>query len=121
MTAVSDRYRECFLYVDADDRDDVLLALARRLGVEPDRRTLGLPGAEIDVTGTGTDGRTPGGPDTFVEWGTKVEVYRTNATDAELVRLVTDLMLFLRSLGHRVVAACDFEDELPQIDLDKSD
>lgn len=115
MTAVSDQYSECFLYVDADDRGEVLTALARHFGVEPDRSTVRLTGAELDVTGTGA--RTPGGPDTFVEWGTKVEVYRTSAADAETVRLVTDLMLHLRSLGHRVVAACDFEDELPQTDL----
>ncbi len=34
-----------------------------------------------------------------------------------MVTLVTELMTFLRSRGHRVVAACDFEDELPQTDL----
>jgi hypothetical protein len=52
-----------------------------------------------------------------VEWGTNVEVYATSAPDAEVVRFVSDLMGFLRSRGHRVVAACDFEDELPQTDL----
>lgn len=115
MTAVPDRYQECFLYVDAEDRAAVLDLLAGRFGAEPDRRTLTLPGVELDVTGT--DAGTPGGPDTFVEWGTKVEVYRTSASDADMVTLVTELMTFLRSRGHRVVAACDFEDELPQTDF----
>jgi hypothetical protein len=115
MIGVSDRYRECFLYVDAEDRTAVLDTLARRFGVEPERRTLTLPGFELDVVGN--DARTPGRPDTFVEWGTNVEVYATSAPDAEVVRFVSDLMTFLRSRGHRVVAACDFEDELPQSDL----
>lgn len=115
MTGVSDRYRECFLYVDAQDRTAVLAALAQWLGVEPDRRTLSLPGFELDVVGNDT--RTPDRPDTFVEWGTNVEVYATSTSDAEIVRFVTALMEFLRSRGHRVVAACDFEDELPQADL----
>lgn len=116
MTDVPDRYQECFLHVDAEDRGAVLAALAHRSGVEPDRRTLVLPGIEIDVTGTGP--RAAGRPDTFVEWGTVVEVYATSVPGEEVVRFVTDLMVFLRSLGHRVVAACDFEDELPQTDLD---
>jgi hypothetical protein len=114
MTAVPDPYEECFLYVDAEDRAAVLAALAARFGVAPDGRTLVLTGVEIDVAGN--DRRTPGAPDTFVEWGTNVEVYKTTAPDEEMVRFVTDLMLFLRSLGHRVVAACDFEDELPPPD-----
>ena len=45
----------------------------------------------------GNDARTPGRPDTFVEWGTNVEVYATSAPDAEVVRFVSDLMGFLRS------------------------
>jgi hypothetical protein len=114
MTAVSDRYRECFLYVDAD-RDAVQSALARRFGVEPRRRTFTLPGVQIDIAGN--DRRTPGGPDVFTEWGANVEVYADTMPDAEVVTFVTDLMVFLRSLGHRVVAACDFEDELPQTDF----
>lgn len=115
MIAVSDRYQECFLYVDAEDRAAVLRALADRLGAAPVRRTLTVPGFEIDVVGN--DRRTPGGPDVFTEWGANVEVYRSSASDAEVVRFVTDLMVFLRSLGHRVIAACDFEDELPQTDF----
>jgi hypothetical protein len=56
MIGVSDRYRECFLYVDAEDRTAVLDALARRFAVESDRRTLTLPGVELDVVGN--DART---------------------------------------------------------------
>lgn len=115
MTAVSDRYRECFLYVDAEDRHAVLDALAGRLGAVVDGRTLLRPNVEIDIVGNDT--RRPGAPDTFVEWATKVEVYASTMPDAEVVAFVTDLMTFLRSRGHRVVAACDFEDELPQTDL----
>ena len=115
MTAVSDRYRECFLFVDADDRAGVLDALARRYGVTPVRRRLDLSAAELHVVGG--DKPTPGGPDTFVQWGTKIEFEATTMPDGEVVGFVAGLMGFLRSRGHRVVAACDFEDELPQLDL----
>lgn len=115
MTAMSDRYQECCLFVDADDRAAVLADLARRYGVVPAGRQLLLPGAEIDVVSS--DKPTPGGPDTFIEWGTKIEFYATAMPDTEVVRSLTDLMVFLRARGNRVVAACDFEDELPQTDF----
>ena len=112
MTAVSDRYRECFLHVDAADPAAVLTALAERFAVTPDRRSLALPGIELDVLGNGDTSAAD-----FVGWPTKVDVYAAGATDAEVVTFVTDLMTVLRASGHRVVAACDFEDELPQTDL----
>ena len=115
MTVMSERYQECMLFVDADDRSAVLSDLATRYGVTPVRRRLVLPGAELDVVSS--DKPTPGGPDTFIEWGTKVEFSATTMSDAEVVRFVSDLMVFFRSRGHRVVAACDFEDELPQLDF----
>lgn len=115
MTAVSDAYRECFLYVDADSPGEVLDALARHLGVEPDSRTLAARGFQLDVVGN--DARTGTGRDDFVDWGSKVEVYSDSVPSAEVVRFVTELMAVLRSHGQRVVAACDFEDELPQTDL----
>lgn len=111
MTGVSDRYRECFLYVDAGDRQEVLAGLSRQLGVTPDRRTLTVPGFELDVVGNNDDAPS------FLSWNTKVEVYGRGATDADTVRFVTGVMEFLRFTGHRVVAACDFEDDLPQTDL----
>jgi hypothetical protein len=109
-------YRECFLYVDADSVEQVSGELAERLG--PPRRfdRFEADGIEVDVVRNGL--RLPDRPDTFVDWSTKVEVYADTASDAEVVRFVTDLMSFLRSKHHRVVAACDFEDELPQTDLD---
>ena len=113
MTAVSDRYRECFLYVDAADPAAVLTALAGRLDTVPDRRSLAVPGFELDVLGNDDTGAGD-----FVGWPTKIDVYASGAADAEIVTFVSGLMAYLRSLGHRVVAACDFEDELPQTDLD---
>jgi hypothetical protein len=62
--------------------------------------------------------RRPGRPDTFTDWPVLAEVEAGAATDAEVVSFVTGLMGFLRSAGYRVVAACDFENELPQVDLD---
>ena len=112
MTAVSDRYQDCFLFVDADDAAAVLVALSGHLGVPPDLRTLAVQGFEVEVVGNENPGPS------FLGWPTKVEVYAQGAEDADMVRFATELMGFLRSTGHRVVAACDFEDELPQTDLD---
>lgn len=54
-----------------------------------------------------------------MNWRTIVEVYANELTaDDDVVRFLTDLMTYLRAAGYRVVAACDFEDELPQVDLD---
>ena len=115
MSAATPPYRECFLYVDADDVAQVSAALADHFGPAErfDRFVAG--DIEVDVVKNGL--RLPNRRDTFVDWTTKVEVYAGSAPDAEVVRFVADLMTYLRSGGHRVVAACDFEDELPQLDL----
>ena len=112
---VSAPYRECFLYVDADGVDQVTAELAERLGPARRFHRFDLRGFEIDVVKNGL--RLRDHSDDFIEWSTKVEVDAGTVADADVVRFVADLMGFLRSRGHRVVAACDFEDELPQTDL----
>jgi hypothetical protein len=109
-------YRECFLYVDADGFEQISGELAERLGTPSRFDRFRTDGFEVEVVRNGL--RLPDRPDTFVDWSTKVEVYADAAPDDEVVRFVTDLMGFLRSKHHRVVAACDFEDQLPQTDLD---
>lgn len=113
--STSPAYRECFLYVDAAGVEQLTAELATRLGPPErfDRFTVG--DIEVDVVENGM--RLPDRPDTFVDWPAKVEVYAESTPDADVARFVGDLMEFLRSRGHRVVASCDFEDELPQQDL----
>lgn len=114
MTGTTAGYRECFLYVDATGVDEVTAELADHLGPPGPFRRFERDGFEIDVVKNGL--RLRENPDDFIEWTTKVEVSAESAPDADVVRFVTALMGFLRSRGHRVVAACDFEDELPQTD-----
>ena len=71
------------------------------------------------------------GPDPeFVDWPTLIEMYPSTTqsagpddggrpddgarhSDVDLVPLITEVMDRLRRRGNRVVAACDFEDQLP--------
>lgn len=115
MNGTAATYRECFLYVDAGGVQQVASELEDVFGPRLRFDRFETAGFEIDVVKNGL--RLPDQPDSFVDWTTKVEVYADGPTGREVVRFVTDLMVFLRSLGHRVVAACDFEDELPQTDF----
>jgi hypothetical protein len=116
MGIATDPYRECFLYVDADNAEHLLDQLAAHFDTAESLGTLRLPKFEIDVVKNAL--RIEGRTDDFVDWRTKVEVYADEHTaDDEMVRFVTELMSYLRSAGYRVVAACDFEDELPQTDF----
>jgi hypothetical protein len=113
---VTEPYRECFLYVDGA-YSPVLDLVTQHFGVSERFGGLVLPGFEIDVE---KNDRILKGDDAadFVNWQTIVEVYAGEQTpDDQVVRFVTDLMTHFRSVGHRVVAACDFEDELPQDDF----
>jgi hypothetical protein len=59
----------------------------------------------------------PTGPLLWLARGSTSEP-RPGATDAEVVALIVELMQLVRANGHRVVAECDFTDELPQQDMD---
>ena len=112
----SERYEDCFIYVrGADDRAALCELLQRFLGATAELWTLTLTGFEIDIRKNKR--RQPQPEDDFVNWPTMVEVYADASTsDREMVDLTSRLMVFLRSSGFPNVAACDFEDELPQLD-----
>lgn len=113
MTSPS--HQECFLYVDAEGVEQVSAELAAQWGPAAPFDRFDLDGIEVVVVKNGL--RLPDRPDTFVDWTTKLEVYAETVPDSEVVTFVAGLMVLLRMQGHRVVAACDFEDELPQTDL----
>ena len=113
--STSPTHQECFLYVDAEGVEQVSAELATRLGPATPFDRFEAGGLEIVVVKNGL--RLPGRPDTFIDWTAKVEVYTETTPDSDVVRFVAELMGFLREHGHRVVAACDFEDDLPQTDL----
>jgi hypothetical protein len=110
-------HRRCELYVDAAG-DDAVLGLLRKLFRTDDRLgSFALDGLEVDV-GRNDLPTEEADPDDFVNWRAVVEISAgAETTDDRMVAFVADLMTSLRAAGHRVVAACDFEDELPQTDL----
>ncbi|HEY6744595.1 MAG TPA: hypothetical protein VI357_02640 [Mycobacteriales bacterium] len=116
MTVTTAAYRECSLYVDADDVDALTATMASWFGPVQRFHRFAPAGFTIDVVKNGR--RLPHQPDTFIDWSVIVEIDAGATPDAEAVRFVTELMGLLRSAGRRVVAVCDFEDELPQTDLD---
>lgn len=113
----TDGYRDCGLFVDATSDDAVLELLQARFRVRERFGYLTVPGFELHVGRNQLAPREGGDPDDFVDWRTNVDVYADDETpDTEMVRFAADLMGFLRSAGHRVVAECDFAAELPQTD-----
>lgn len=108
----TETYQECFLYVDGKDVKQVTAVLATTLGKALPSDRFEVDGVEVDVSRNGLHRRDQ--PDIFEAWAVIVEVEAHDPTDAEVVRFVTGLMRVLRSHGHRVVAACDFEDRLPR-------
>jgi hypothetical protein len=112
----TDQYANCGLYVDATDQDEIVDVLLRRWDVPTGFGTLLLPGFQISIVKHKE--RSTGPADDFLSWRAIVEVYASDKTsDDQMVAFVRDLMTYLRSLRYRVVAECDFEDELPQDDL----
>jgi hypothetical protein len=112
----TEQYSDCGLYVDVNGSAELLELLRRRFGAPTRFTTFTLPGFQLDVVRHKE--RTEGPDEDFLSWRAIAEVYADGGTsDEDMVRFVTDLMGYLRSTGHRVVADCDFEDELPQDDL----
>lgn len=108
-------YRECFLYVDATGVPEITAELSGHLGPPERFDRFAVPGIELEVVKNSR--RLLNRPDDFVDWNAIVEVHADTADDADVVAFISRLMMFLRAAGHRVVAACDFEDDLPQTDF----
>jgi hypothetical protein len=112
----SERYRDCGLYVEAVDQARVAEELRDHFRVGERHGVFFLPAAELQV---GYGSEWPGLPDNYYGWRATIDVSaEPHTTDQEMVAFVTELMELVRSHGHRVVAECAFEDDLPQQDLD---
>ena len=108
------RRRDCSVYVSGDDREVLLLRLQERFGGTVQGSHLTLPDHRITVSRNSLRWRTEPETDDFVSWRTVIEIDPGPLVDdSAVLRLVTEAVRLLRALGRRVVAVCDFDDELP--------
>lgn len=106
------RRRDCSLYVSGDDREDLLRRLREQFGGELDGNRLTLPDHRIAVFRNSLRWRTEPETHDFVSWRTIVEIDPAPLVDdSTVLRVVTDAVRLVRSLGRQVVAVCDFDDE----------
>jgi hypothetical protein len=109
---LAQRRRNCSLYVSGDDREDLLLRLHTLFGGELDGEHLILPDHRISIFRNSLRWRTEPETYDFVSWRTVIEIDPTPLVDdSTVLRLVTDAVSLMRSLGRQAVAVCDFDDE----------
>jgi hypothetical protein len=117
MDGPAERRRDCALYVTGGDHAALRRALVDRFAGQGKHGLISLPGYTVSVILNTVRGRAERETDDFATWRTILEITPSPLLDDDAVlRIVTDLMIFLRSKGRRVVAVCDFEDDLPQQD-----
>ena len=110
MSGRGGRYEYCALFVDSDDRDHLMRIVADVLdGQASGRSDVSGQGLEVAILRNSLAATS----DDFLGWASKLEVEQAGAEDAMTVRLVRSLVTRLREAGLRVVAASDYEDELP--------
>ncbi|MFE5793250.1 hypothetical protein ACFQ8C_11845 [Streptomyces sp. NPDC056503] len=105
------------VHVDVEDPETAVDRLRTVLGIEvPVTVRHDLVLGPLWVTGTPNDYRTWARADAHdaLRWPTVLEAEVSPGTaPAEVVEAVATLLRTLWSLGYKAVAACDFEDELP--------
>lgn len=110
MSGRSGRYEYCELFVDSNDRDLLMRIAADVLDGQRSGRG-GVAGQGLEVAVLANSLATTSGD--FLGWASRLEVEQAGAEDATTVRLVRSLVTRLREDGLRVVAASEYEDELP--------
>lgn len=106
------RYGYCKIFVKYDESSAMLARLAAAFGVEPERRSLSLPGLVLDVR-PNPDGD-PAAGDDFVRWPVTVEADVDDPdSPAVVVPTVSQILTDLWGAYIPAVVSCDFEDELP--------
>lgn len=106
------RYSYCKIFVKYDESSAMLARLAATFGVEPERRSLPLPGLVLDVRPN--PDRDPAADDDFVRWPITVEAEADDPdSPAVMVPTVRQILADLWGTDIPAIASCDFEDELP--------
>lgn len=113
-------YEFCRLYIDRASAEEVSALLVTLLGGAFVRRDLAAP--PFDVTVEQNPDRAEVPTDDFITWPVTVEVeVAPDTRPAVVVDTLTRILQALRSRGARVVAACDYEDELPRASRPEED
>jgi hypothetical protein len=102
-------------FVEAWDAEAVSKILAGALGVPFDRNGAVVDGLDIDVWSNGYANKEPRVGDDFIVWPLTIEISADEGPVARSVMfgVMERALVALWEAGIRVVASCDFEDELP--------
>jgi hypothetical protein len=104
------RYDYCGLYLRGLSRETAIELVARATGAAGEGKFLSIDGIGVEIL------RNPGSTDDaadFVAWPVKVEIERGRATAPGVVATVAKILTAAWQAGYDAVAACDYEDELP--------
>ncbi|MFG3295573.1 hypothetical protein ACGF3G_43085 [Streptomyces sp. NPDC048179] len=100
----------CKIFVQKAEPQAVAEQLASLLGAQLQRRTLDIPEAVVEVRKNPDAGMT----DEFLGWPVVIEIDAGSDTLNEaIVSLATRIVTSCWQAGTPVVAACDYESELP--------
>lgn len=104
------RYDYCGLYLRGLTEDAAIMLAARATGATRDGRLLRVDTIDIEIRHNSDF--THDGAD-FPTWPIKIEIERGNAPGHKVVDTVSKILTHAWQAGHDAVAACDYEDELP--------
>jgi hypothetical protein len=106
--------RYCKVFVDGLSSETAKSVIGAALGGTFERHTMYVsPGLAVDVR-RNTDTTEDSNGDDFLYWPVLAEIdAEDNVADRDVVETTSTILSTLWNAGHRAVAACDFEDELP--------
>ncbi|MGV9271428.1 hypothetical protein ACWDRR_43080 [Kitasatospora sp. NPDC003701] len=98
----------CAIFVQGASRRAATELVAAALGVAPDEDTVQLGDLEFDIRSNPDAGLA----DDFIGWPLKIDAEGPRPT---IVEAVSRVLAAAWGAGYQAVAACDFEDELPEL------
>lgn len=111
MTAPS-RYDYCGLFLRGASHEAAIELTARATGATRDGCLLRVGTIEIEIRRN--DNCTQDGAD-FPTWPIKMDIESGNAPSHQVTETVSKILTQAWQAGHDAVAACDYEDELPDL------
>ncbi|GAA4978942.1 hypothetical protein HD597_000600 [Nonomuraea thailandensis] len=104
------RYDYCGLYLRGAGQEAAIELTAHATGATRNGCLLRIDTIEIEIRRNDTF--THDGTD-FPTWPIKMEIERGNAPSHQVIETVSKILTCAWQAGHDAVAACDYEDELP--------
>ncbi|GAA2069744.1 hypothetical protein [Actinomadura alba] len=106
-----EHYDYCGLYLRGLSEDAAVELAAHATGAPRDGSLLHIDGIDIEIlrnpdfTHDAAD---------FPTWPVKIEIEKGHATTRQVVAAVSEILTSAWQAGYDAVAACDYEDELPE-------